>query len=294
MALSISKEQVTAVLALLRKRISSGGSRPVWDELSRDLWPAFFALLDVGAALPQMSKCLHSVGTWPLLDWPDFSQVASDLQLIQEIVSHPTVPSNSRTPPVHSLSGLSTAKADLARDRCTTIDFFLSPAEQESLEKQVRELTASRDGIWNLLPRDEAPALYSIIEGGLTSDRFRQLIGFDPQSDEFTLTLSLQSLSPEGISWHRDLYWPKEWVGQDVFAVFYALNSDSPAKGGAFLYYLQETNEVRAVYRRIHDATILWNGRATEGRILHAVSGYLGSDTTRHLIILQCLCRKRA
>ena len=51
-------------------------------------------------------------------------------------------------------------------------------------------------------------------------------------------------------------------------------------------------NAVYAVYRRRHQATVEWNGRVNEERPLHAVSGYLGEDTSRHLIILQCLRRE--
>ncbi len=109
--------------------------------------------------------------------------------------------------------------------------------------------------------------------------------------DTYTLTLSLQDLDPAGIGWHRDLYWPREWVGEDVFAVLYGLDADSPETGGAFVYYVPWENEDYARYRQRHEATILWNARQDSGRILHAVSGYHGEDTSRHLLILQCLRR---
>ena len=100
------------------------------------------------------------------------------------------------------------------------------------------------------------------------SEAFGRLTGYDPTRDEFTLTLSLQDLQGEGIGWHRDLYWPKEWVGQDVFAVLYGLGSDDPSKGGAFLHYEPWTNSLRGIYRQAHQATILWNHHTTEGRLL--------------------------
>ena len=69
------------------------------------------------------------------------------------------------------------------------------------------------------------------------------------------------------------------------------LNQGRPGKGGAFLYYVPWTNELYVSYRQRHQATVLWNSRDNEGRLLHAVSGYLTEDTSRHLIILQCLRR---
>ena len=123
------------------------------------------------------------------------------------------------------------------------------------------------------------------------SERFGTLTGFDIERDDYSLTLSLQDLDPAGIGWHRDLYWPREWVGEDVFAVLYGLGDDSEEKGGAFVYYVPWENQVYARYRQRHEATILWNAREDSGRILHAVSGYHGEDTSRHLLILQCLRR---
>ena len=133
--------------------------------------------------------------------------------------------------------------------------------------------------------------LFTLFDTALASDRFRRLTGFDLDREAYTLTLSLQDLDPAGIGWHRDLYWPKEWVGEDVFAVLYGLSDDSAEKGGAFLYYVPWFNQLHAGYRRRHQATVLWNSRDDEGRILHAVSGYHTEDTSRHLIILQCLRR---
>ena len=76
-----------------------------------------------------------------------------------------------------------------------------------------------------------------------------------------------------------------------VTAVLYGLGDDSPEKGGAFLYYVPWENELFLSYRQRHQATVLWNSRDDEGRLLHAVSGYHTADTSRHLVILQCLRR---
>ena len=41
------------------------------------------------------------------------------------------------------------------------------------------------------------------------------------------------------------------------------------------------------------EATVLWNAAFPDGRLLHAVAGYRGADTSRHLVILQCHRRAR-
>ncbi len=210
------------------------------------------------------------------------------------MIDHPIVPAGAAVAGCHSLPGLEQATAELERTHCVTVDFLLDDSGRRQLDDLVSELAAERGGRWGQLERTEAPELFALFDHALARDRFGRLTGFDAERDAYTLTLSLQDLDPAGIGWHRDLYWPREWVGEDVFAVLYGLGEDSPEKGGAFLYYVPWEDELYACYRRRHQATVLWNSRDDAGRILHAVSGYHTADTSRHLIILQCLRRRNS
>ena len=278
----------TTVLAPLRGLPGDGGEG--WDLFGRDRWPDLFPLLTVAADLPRLAGH-RSLAELPDGFWPRLDEVAADLAHLQRLVDHPLVPASARTAGCHPRSALDEAAAELEHSHCVTIDFLLDGAGRQRLDQLVGKLARERQGSWGQLERAEAPELFELFDRALASRRFRRLTGFDPARDAYTLTLSLQDLDAAGIGWHRDLYWPREWVGEDVFAVLYGLGDDSPEKGGAFLYYVPWDNDLAVCYRKRHEATVLWNSRDDAGRLLHAVSGYRTADTSRHLIILQCLRR---
>lgn len=257
-----------------------------WNSLDPAQWPAVFKLLDIAADLPRMAQ-------QPLLQrlpaelWPQLSAVTSDLITVQRLVDQPVVPEQSIE--LGLAEDEPSAARELAALHLTNIDSLLGTEDRAAVEAQIADLAVDRAGSWGELEREAAPELWQCFENALGAPAFHRLTGFDPARGEFSLTLSLQDLQPAGIGWHRDLYWPKEWVGRDVFAVFYALGDDSPAKGGAFVHYVPWQNRIYHFYRRRHQATVLWNARHRRGRLLHAVSGYHGADTSRHLLILQCL-----
>lgn len=286
-----SAEPTTSHL-LAHLRALPGEPASWWNTFDAAHWPTLFRLLDLAAGLPPLHDNPALANLSPEL-WPDFTAVTGDLLRLQQLVAHPIVPNAAQLTLSHSADALTDATAELERDHCTTLADLLDPASQALLETAIAELEREHTGRWGQLAPVEAPALFELAEEILSGEPFRQLTGFELGHDDYSLTLSLQSLEPVGIAWHRDLYWPREWVGQDVFAVFYALGNDSPEKGGAFVYYLPWSNQIRAIYRRRHQATVLWNGRTHEQRILHAVSGYAGASTDRHLLILQCLRRSR-
>ncbi len=288
----VNPDAVTRVLTTLRRLDVLGAPRDVWTHLDSHIerhdWPVLFHLLDIGADLPRLrgNRTLDNLAPEP---WPALAEVSDDLVRIQALVDHPEVPRTARLTPSHGVAELETARQELIQSHCTTFEDLLEPEQKQRLSAAVDALRPERVGTWAQVEPGQAPELEALVREGLGSEAFATLTGFELARGEFTITLSLQDLQTQGIGWHRDLYWPEAWVGQDVFALFYALGSDSPAKGGAFVSYHLEDNEIRAFYRQEHSATILWNGRRTEDRPFHAVAGYHGEDTARHLLIVQCL-----
>lgn len=265
-------------------------AEPSLESFERAEWPALFNLLSVAADLPRLADN-RTLAELPVELWPQLAEVTADLVRLQRIVDHPVVPTGARIAGCHPLSELEDAAGELERDHCVTVDFLLEDRQRERLDRAVEALAETRQGTWGELERSQAGDLFELFDAALASHRFRRLTGFDASRDTYTLTLSLQDLEASGIGWHRDLYWPREWVGEDVFAVLYGLGDDTPEKGGAFLHYVPWRNALYASYRQRHQATILWNSREDSGRLLHAVSEYHTRDTSRHLIILQCLRR---
>lgn len=276
------------ILEPLRGLAGHGGEG--WDLFGRTTWPQLFPLLTVAADMPRFAGH-RSLAELPSGHWPELDSVTADLCHLQRMVDHPLVPATASAADCHQLAALEAAAAELEASHCVTVDFLHQSSERRRLDEVISALAVERAGSWGQLERPEAPELFDLFDQALGSKRFSRLTGFDLERDTYTLTLSLQDLDAAGIGWHRDLYWPREWVGEDVFSVLYGLGDDSPKKGGAFLYYVPWTNDLLVCYRRRHQATVLWNSRDDTGRILHAVSGYHTADTSRHLIILQCLRR---
>jgi hypothetical protein len=224
--------------------------------------------------------------------WPELRAVAGDLRRLQGLVDHPTVPREAVLAEAREALA-DGARRELQERHCVHLDGLVGAPGRRTVEAEVARLGSARDAAWGAVARDDAPELFAVFDRATAGERFRRLTGYDPERDTYGLTLSLQDLDASGIGWHRDLYWPREWIGEDVFAVLYGLEDDVPEKGGAFVYYVPWENRLYAAYRKRHQATVLWNARETDGRILHAVSGYHGDDTARHLIILQCLRRRQ-
>lgn len=283
----MTPENHRRVLEILRSFSADASHRERWSAFPRPLWPALFHLVDLAADLPRLSSNT-TFTAFPGALWPDLGEVRRDLLALQDLTDHPAVPAAARTAPEHGLAQFDRAVRELEDSHCVHVDFLLGAEDRAALEAEVAKLAETKLGSWGELERGAAPAVHEIFDRALASERFGSLTGFEPGRDEHTLTLSLQDLAPEGIGWHRDLYWPKEWVGEDVFAVLYALGSDSPERGGAFLHYVPWRNELYAHYRREHQATVMWNSADSDGRLIHAVSEYLTPATSRHLIILQC------
>lgn len=303
MSRHVSSLEIQTVLSRLQPLRSHRGqlspvramcaAEEVWRALPRQEQPALFELLDLAAGLPRdAARSLLE----PLASniWPELESALENLEALQILVDHPVVPPGATLSRPHDATDLEDATTELTKWHCTTIDFFFMPDERDRLDLLVAELAARKGGSWGMLERAEHSALFTLFDAALGSDRFRHLTDFDLERDVYTLTLSLQDLQPAGIGWHRDLYWPKEWIGEDVFAVLYALGSDSPEKGGAFVCHHPEEDLVSAIYRQHHQATVMWNSRDKAGRLLHAVTGYHGDDTSRHMVILQCLRRQNA
>lgn len=286
---SLSSSEVLRLLAQMPADLETGER---WRAFDRSSWPALFQLLEVAADLPRLADN-RTLANLPDEVWPELAKVGADWLRLQQLVDDPVVPPGAESAIVYGAENRPAAREELEATHCVTIADFFTPGQRAELDRQIAALAESRAGFWGQLEPSDAPELFDLVQRGLAGESFAGLTGFDLDRDAFTLTLSLQSLEVAGIGWHRDLYWPKEWVGEDVFPVLYGLGDDSPAKGGAFLYYVPWINEIRAIYRRRHQATILLNHHTTEGRILHAVSRYLAADTSRHLIILQCLRRRR-
>ncbi len=289
-----SPDALSAVLQALRTVPAGTPPAEIWSLFSRRDWTALFRLLDLAADLPRLAdnRALAAWTASPAVDgWPELGAVWEDLVRLQELVDRPVVPSGSRRARVFAAAELEAAHEELEASHCVHVDFLLAPAERPRLEREIASLLPEKRGSWGELERAAAPKIYEIFESALGSERFSTLTGFDLERDEYTLTLSLQELDASGIGWHRDLYWPKEWVGEDVFAVLYALDGESSEgedKGGAFVHWVPWQEKIEHHYRQLHEATLLWNSADPAGRLLHAVSGYHGIDTARHLVILQC------
>lgn len=274
-----------------RLRRDSVEPAAAWQLFARRDWPQLFPLLNVAADMPRLGAN-RSLAALPREAWPQLDDVTRDLEHLQGLVDRPVVPKDASLSICHGASHCEAASEELATTHCTTVDFLVEKDQQNLLDQAIAGLAEKRLGRWGQLEKEEAPELFGIFDEALANDRFHRLTGFTSGRDAYTLTLSLQDLDAEGIGWHRDLYWPKEWVGEDVFAVLYSLGTESPEKGGAFLHYVPWTNTLQATYRLPHQATVLWNSRDDSGRLLHAVSEYHTADTSRHLIILQCLRHK--
>ncbi|RMH21260.1 MAG: hypothetical protein D6696_06190 [Acidobacteria bacterium] len=284
----VSREEIAAVLAALRALPPEAPASSWWRRFDRRRWPALFRLLDLAAGLPRLRDQPALADLEPGL-WPELEAVTADLLRLQRLADEPVVPAAAGDVPSFAPGRLAAARARLEEHHCVNLDGLLDRRRQAALEEAVAALAVELDGTWGELDRQRGAAVYELIEGVLGGGVFRRLTGFELGRDPYTLTLSLQRLAATGIAWHRDLYWPREWVGRDVFALFYALDDDRPEKGGAFVYYLPWHNRIYAFYRRRHQATILWNSADPAGRILHAVSSYHGDDTSRRLLIVQCL-----
>lgn len=277
----------------LLRRLKGLEEKPVetwWEAFGPADWPVLFRLLTVAADLPLFADH-RPLGQPPRDLWPQLAEVADDMLRLQRLVQHPTVPTAARimeSPSAHDDG----ARQELEDSHCVTVEDLFGPEQRRTLDALVEDLQQTKDGTWGALERNEAPSLFALFDDALAGEAFTRLTGYRGGRDTYSLTLSLQSLQAAGIGWHQDLYWPKEWVGEDVFAVLYGLSDDDADKGGAFVYYVPWSNEIRAVFRRRHQATVLWNAQQPEGRLLHAVSRYLGDDTRRPLIILQCLRRQ--
>lgn len=284
---AVAPAAVRRVLESLRAPGADAGAARRWDAFPRSDWPALFHLLDLAADLPRLAAN-RTLAAFSGELWPELEAVRRDLGLLQDLVDRPALPARARMAAERRLEELDEAVRELEENHCVHVDFLLPETDREALDAEIGRLWQERPGSWGELERGAAPAVHEIFDRALGGDAFRRLTGFDVERDERSLTLSLQDLRPQGIGWHRDLYWPEEWVGEDVFAVLYALGTDTPERGGAFLYYVPWENEIYALYRRRHQATILWNSADAEGRLMHAVSEYLTSETSRHLVILQC------
>lgn len=261
-----------------------------WEAFSAPQWPSLFRLLTLAADLPPFAD--HGPLREPPADfWPQLAAVSADMLRLQRMVQAPTVPTQTRHMTSSSASSPE-AREELHSSHCATVEDLLDGTRRHQLDQLINRLRPAKEGTWGTLERAESPDLFALFDQALARSAFADLTGYQAQRDTYTLTLSLQALQPEGIGWHQDLYWPQEWVGEDVFAVLYGLSEDTVSKGGAFLYYVPWQNEMRAIYRQPHQATILWNARQPRGRLLHAVSRYSGDDSSRHLIILQCLRRR--
>lgn len=286
------RAEIQAVLTRLQA-LDDAPIDEIWRAFTRDDWPALFRLIDIGAGLPRLAGH-ETLARTPRGVWPMLADATADLVRVQRLVDEPILPEGTIMVP--TISSLPEATERLAEHHCVNVDFFLDSTERLALESAVAQRAEAneRDGAspWGEVPRAEASPLFAAIEAGLGSRGFAHMTGFEVARHPFSITLSLQSLEATGIGWHRDLYWPRPWVGHDVFAVFHALDDDADdlaAKGGAFVYYLPWENQIYAFYRKRHETTVLWNAARTEHRILHAVSGYHGADTRRHLVITQCL-----
>lgn len=280
-----SANRVEAVLASLRP-LREATIASIWRTIGDRDRATLFYLLDLAAGLPRFAT-QETLARMPPGAWPALDTVHGDIVVLQRLVDHPVLPPGAEL--VDTVRDVESAIERLREHQVVNIDFFLDEDARTALDAAVAEEARRRDGQWGEVGRDESPALHRAFHRGLASDAFRRLTGFEADTHPYSLTLSLQRLERSGIGWHRDLYWPREWVGEDVFAVFHALSDESPDKGGAFVYYLPWHDRVYAFHRRRHQTTILWNAADTDRRILHAVSGYHGDDTRRHLVIAQCM-----
>lgn len=281
-------DQVTVASILNRVTdVTPDNVEEVWQRFQPDDWPLLFALIDLAADVPQLGRVEPMMAAWNEL-WPDFASVAKDLLGLQVLVDHPIVPPYAAAAPVRGSEEMTAAADDLRSEGCTTIDFFLTSEQRTRLDGVVSELSRTHAGCWQQLQPADAPELFALMTAGLSSASFSELTGLDLSRDEFTLTLSLQSLDRKGIGWHRDLYWPSEWLGEDVLGVFYGIGDEPPGKGGEFLYYQPQRNQVVSLQRGRHQTTILSNGKSRDQRILHAVAKFHALDSARHLVILQC------
>lgn len=287
-----SAADTAAVREILGRLTGDAEPQASWDTFEPSLWPALFTLLDVAADFPRLPPT-SALRRLPRDLWPELASATGDLLALQRLIDRPVVPPAAETPRVFA-AGDPAATEELATRHTVHVAGLLDAAARERLDGPIARLRGERPGSWGALDRAAEPEVHAVFDELLAGDAFRLLTGFDPELDESTLTLSLQSLDPAGIGWHRDLYWPKEWIGEDVFAVLYALGSDSPEKGGAFLSYVPWENRLFACYRQEGEATLLWNAAWPDGRLLHAVAGYRGADTSRHLVILQCHRRFRS
>lgn len=280
--------QLTSKLRQLPEPAGPSETARGWDAFSREEWPDLFRLIDLGAAAPR-DLAAKLLAPLPHGVWPELENSLRDLVALQKLVDHPAIPVNCKT--IEACDDLTQAALELEERHCTHVSFLLDRDQRQRLDRLVAELSQEKKDFWGQLERSQYPELFALFDEALGSKDFFKLTGFELERDEYSLTLSLQDLQSAGIGWHRDLYWPEEWVGEDVFPVLYGLDDDSPEKGGAFLFYVPWENQLYAFFRQSHEATVMWNSRENDGRILHAVSGYRGVNTSRHLIILQCLRR---
>lgn len=272
--------------ALLRQCRSPQEASAVWHAATRERWPVLFHWLDVGVALESL-RYHDAVQETDLSHWPRLREAVGEAEAISRLRESPVIVAQSQAAVCHDVSEAATAAAEFQARRCTQLDFLRNDPNGARLESLLRPTIQERaaGGCREELSPQQWPELYQCVAAVMQTEAMRQVMG-QPRISHYEVTLGLQNLEAHGVGWHRDQYWPDH---PHAITVIISLLDDSAEKGGAFLVYDDRANELLHFHRGRLQTTLIDNNSPRNGRLFHAVSQYLGDDTARHTLIVQCV-----
>lgn len=283
-AVPTGPETVSAILDRLRLcRARASGSSP-WGEFGRPTWPRLFQLLDLGVQLDAIRWSDWS-GRLDESNWNLLQEIESQGALLEYLRESPTVSPGVESLPVFGEGQTEAALADWRRDGVVAIDCLpdaesrlrvttLFAAEQARHAGDFRrELSGVADPEW-----------FELVDHALARSPARDLLRALGRIERQELTLSSQELLPQGIGWHRDLYWPQP---DHCVSIIVTLDGNSVADGGEFLAWLPEGNRQVVHARQPFEATLLRNGLPRKERLFHAVQGYARPGLRRDTLVVQ-------
>ncbi|MFM8219414.1 MAG: hypothetical protein ACKOJF_10895, partial [Planctomycetaceae bacterium] len=277
---------IATVFERLRQLREQPVQRSPWAEFARADWPRLFELLDVGVQLDAI-RWSGSLARLGATEWPLLQEIELQGGLLEFLRETPSVSPAAEPLVVWGGDSSAEAAASLRHEGVAAIDFLFDEAGQAELRRLFalerdrqagdfrRELTAATDAGW-----------FDVVRRSLERDVVAELLGGVGRVTSVELTVSSQALLPQGIGWHRDLYWPQ---ADNCASMRVTLDENSLTAGGEFLAWLPTGNRQLVHARRPFEATLLRNGTPRRERLYHAVAGYSQPGLRREVFVVQAV-----
>lgn len=281
---------IATVFERLRQARERRPQRSPWSDFTRHDWPRLFEILNVGVQLDAIrwSGSLEKLGA---TEWPLLQEIETQGALLEFLRESPWIAPEAEAMVVWDAASRRQAAASLLSDGVAAIDFLLDEAGRTELGRLFalersrqagdfrRELTAASDPDW-----------FAMVQRCLGREVMADLLAAVGQVERLELTVSSQALLPQGIGWHRDLYWPQ---ADDCVSIIVTVDENSREAGGEFVAWLPAENRQLVHGRRPFEATLLRNGLPRRERLYHAVAGYPQAGVRREVFVVQVVFGKR-